>query len=170
MTKCLKPPYFNLGKSPKDHFYRPKRSSDHWKKRTCGLGNFTSFNSTSLIHVCDDATYYCTSTMIWRGRSRDNIRSLIRVALLFNMYGALARATIFNFRAINKSMPRKERLKREREKERQTEAAKYWKLGHFLGKYHDIYKFTYCLSVCLLTHFISAHGQPILASEVSNER
>jgi len=40
---------------------------------------------------------------------------------------------IFNFRAINKSMPRKERLKREREKERQTEAAKYWKLGHFFG-------------------------------------
>jgi len=82
--------------------------------------------------------------MIGPGRSRDSLRSLIRVALLFNMFGALARANtvllspvmyirIVNFRAINKSrpMPRKERLKREREKERQTEAAKYWQLAHF---------------------------------------
>jgi len=47
-------------------------------------------------------------------------------------------------------MPRKERLKREREKGRQTEATKYWQLGHFwVSTMISLYKFTYCLSVYL---------------------
>jgi len=71
MIKCLKTALFLFRK---DNFLPSQTFLRSLRKRTCRLGNFTFFNSTRLVHVCDDTSCYYTSTMIGRGRSRDSLR------------------------------------------------------------------------------------------------
>jgi len=114
-------------------------------------------------------TQYATSTMIGRGWTRESPLSNQGCFAIQHVLGSgkgkhcfvePCYVRIVNFRAINKSMPRKERLKREREKERQTEATKYWQLGHFWSTMISIYKFTYCLSACLSVDTLYLRSRP----------